>query len=69
MMEISNFKVVKVVFSEEENHKTSEMWLYLMTQRIVLDQLNLNAKLKAALLRRNQTNIEKLFKEEMESGL
>ncbi|WP_421379647.1 hypothetical protein ACOJQI_15950 [Bacillus salacetis] len=53
-------KVVRVTFSEEQNRET-DLWIYRLTERIILQQLNIHPAIKAELLRGNQNRINKIL--------
>ncbi|MCM3768143.1 hypothetical protein [Neobacillus niacini] len=55
-------KVVKITFSEENSRET-DLWMYRILERIVLEQLPMHPAVKAELLRTNQSRISKIVSE------
>ncbi|TFB13589.1 hypothetical protein E3U55_15835 [Filobacillus milosensis] len=53
-------KVVRVTYSEENSQQT-DLWMYRMMEKIILEQLNIDATIKADLLRTNQSRIKRLI--------
>jgi hypothetical protein len=53
-------KVVRVTYSEENSRET-DLWMYRIIERIVLQQLNIHPAIKAELLRGNQNRISKII--------
>jgi hypothetical protein len=52
-------RVIKVTYSEENSEET-DLWMYRIIERIILEQLNIHPSIKAELLRTNQTRINKI---------
>ncbi|MGD6870609.1 hypothetical protein ACQCU1_00290 [Sutcliffiella horikoshii] len=53
-------KVVKITYSEENSSET-DLWMYRVMERIILDQLDIHPTIKAELLRTNQSRINKII--------
>ncbi len=52
-------KVVRVTYSEENNSDTN-LWMYRIVERIILEQLDMHPLIKAELLRTNQARISRI---------
>jgi predicted oxidoreductase len=53
-------KVVKITYSEENSSET-DLWMYRVMEKIILDQLDIHPIIKAELLRTNQSRIKKII--------
>lgn len=52
-------KVVKITYSEENSRET-DLWMYRIIERIILEHLDMHPVIKAELLRTNQSRISKI---------
>lgn len=59
-MEKDDGKVVQVTYSEERSID-SEIWLYRIIERIVIDSLEIDPIIKGGLLRSNQKYLNKIY--------
>jgi hypothetical protein len=53
-------KVVKITYSEENSRET-DLWMYRVMEKIILDPLDIHPGIKAELLRTNQSRINKII--------